>query len=284
VNPHTSCLTLRIALSLAVSLLGVSSALAQDFKDKWAAFYKEHYSSIPKPELIQGLGSNISNKVVKPEGNGPFPAVLLVHTAGGLANDHIKDYARALLGKGYVVLIQDSLGPRGIPFVSRTTPRAHPQVGVRDAYQGLEYLAQQSYVDKNRIYQMGTSWGGFVASSLASKGISEVNDAKVRFRASAGLYSSCGLGSTDPYRFIFSDFDRPILLLLAGDDKELKPGNCFQELQALKDKGLPLDFHVYEGIGHAWDKKGELRFGYVYNEEITKNAFDRVLAFFEKYK
>lgn len=273
-----------IALVLTISLFELKTASAQDFKEKWAAFYKEHYSPIPKPELIQSLGSNISNKVFKPEGNGPFPAVLLVHTAGGLANDHIKNYAQALLAKGYVVLIQDSLGPRGIPFVTRTTPRAHPQIGVKDAYQGLEYLIQQAYVDKNRIYQMGTSWGGFVASSLASKGVAEVSDAKGRFKASVGLYSSCGLGSTDPYRFIFNDFDRPILLLLAGDDKELKPGNCFQELQALKDKNLPLDFYIYEGIGHAWDKKGELKFGYVYNEEITKNAFNRVLEFFEKVK
>ena len=283
-NPQIRRIGVRIVSVLAVCVFGLKAASAQDFKEKWAAFYKEHYSSLPKPELIQTLGSNISNKVFKPEGSGPFPAVLLVHTAGGLANDHIRNYAQALLAKGYVVLIQDSLGPRGIPFVTRATPRAHPQIGVKDAYQGLEYLIQQSYVDKNRIYQMGTSWGGFVASSLASKGVAEVNEAKGRFRASAGLYSSCGLGSTDPYRFIFSDFDRPILLLLAGDDKELKPGNCFQDLQALKDKNLPLDFFIYEGIGHAWDKKGELKFGYVYNEEITKNAFNRVLEFFEKHK
>lgn len=274
----------KFSMTLVATFALTFGAKAQDFKERWAMFYKDHYTSLPQPELAKGFGFNIGNKVFKPEGDGPFPAVVLVHTAGGLANEHIKVHAQNLLAKGYVVLVLDSLGPRGIPFVSRTTPRAHPPIGVKDAYQALNFLIQQSYVDKDRVYEMGTSWGGFVASSLGSKGIAEVNESKNRFRATAGLYSSCELGPVAPYRYVFEDIDRPVLLLLAGDDKELKPGGCFQELQALKDKGLPIDFHIYEGIGHGWDKRNEVRLGYIYNEQTTQDSFKRVVEFFEKNK
>jgi len=274
----------KFSTVIFATLLLMTAADAQSFKERWAIFYKDYYSPLPQPELAKNFGLSIGNKVFKPEGEGPFAAVVLVHTAGGLANEHIKVHAQNLLAKGYVVLVLDSLGPRGVPFVSRTTPRAHPPIGVKDAYHALDYLVQQSYVDKNRVYQMGTSWGGFVASSLGSKGIAEVNEAKNRFRATAGLYSSCGLGTTDPYRYVFEDTDRPVLLLLAGQDQELKPGNCFQELETLKGKGLPIDFHIYEGIGHGWDKKNEARLGYIYNEQTTTDSFKRVVEFFERHK
>lgn len=258
------------------------SASSQGFKTSWINFYKDNYTAIPKPEIAKDFRSNISNKVFKPEGDGPFPAVVLVHTAGGLANDHIKIHAQNLVAKGYVVLIQDSMGPRGYRVVTPSTPKVHPPVIVKDAYQGLDFLLQQSFVDKNRIYEMGTSLGGFVATSLGSKGVAEVNEAKGRFRASVSFYSSCALADRDPYKYVLEDIDMPVLMLIAGDDKELKHGNCFSQLDALKSKGVPIDYYIYEGIGHGWDKQGEVRFGYIYSEEITKDSFNRAVSFFEK--
>lgn len=275
----------KISMALLATLQLLTAAQAQDFKERWAMFYKDHYTPLPQPELAKSFWLGISNKVFKPDGDGPFPAVVLVHTAGGLANEHIKVHAQNLLAKGYVVLILDSLGPRKVAAVTSRTPQVHPPIGVKDAYQGLEFLSKQVFVDKERIYEMGTSWGGFVASALASKGIAQANQATNRFRATAGLYSTCQLGPFDPYRYVFPDTDRPVLLLLAGDDKELLhrgQQDCFKELDEMKGKGLPIDYHVYEGIGHGWDKKNEARFGYIYNEQTTQDAFKRVIEFFEK--
>lgn len=276
----------RIFILVAFNFF-LASANAQSFKDSWTIFYESYYKPLPQPVLASSFWLSLSNKVFKPEGDGPFPAVVLIHTAGGLANEHIKVHAQNLLAKGYVVLIQDSLGPRKISVVKSTTPEVHPPIGVKDAYEGWAFLSKQSYVDKERIYQMGTSWGGFVASALGSKGIAEVSQAKGRFRASVGLYSTCNLGQFDPYRYIFPDTDRPVLLLLAGADKELLhrgQGDCFKELEDLKSKGLPIEYHVYEGVGHAWDKKGETMLGYIYNDAVTKDSFQRAIDFFERNK
>jgi len=259
-----------------------TSTLSQSLEERLNAFYKSLYKPLTsKPEIVDSLGFNISNKVVKPAGDGPFPAVVLIHTAGGLANGHIKKHAQNLLSKGYVVYVMDSMGPRGYSVINDSARSMFFPTGVKDAYDALDFLNQQSFVDKNRIYEAGMSWGGFVASLLGSKTYAAVNGAKQRFRASVSFYSSCSYG---PYKMIYEDTDMPVLMLLAGADKELKHGNCFKELEEYKKNGLPIDFFIYEGIGHGWDKMGETQLGYIYNEEITKDSFNRMVEFFEKNK
>jgi dienelactone hydrolase len=272
-------ITSRLLAGL-VSML-VLSAFADERKDRWTQFLKAYYKPLPTPELAENFGPNIGNKVFKPTGEGPFPAVVLVHTAGGLSNDHIKRHAQNLLAKGYVVLVQDSMGPRGVRVINDSTRVAHPIVGVKDAVEAWGFLSQQNYVDKERIYEAGMSYGGFVASLVASKSVAEFTEAKGRFRATVSFYSTCNYG---PSKLIIEDTDRPLLMLLAGSDRELKHGSCFKDLEEMKSKGLPIHYHIYEGIGHGWDKQGEVQYGYVYNDEVTKDSFNRMVDFFERHK
>ena len=41
--------------------------------------------------------------ISEPSGQGPYPAVIVLHTKGGL-RDHEKNYARNLAGQGYVAI------------------------------------------------------------------------------------------------------------------------------------------------------------------------------------
>lgn len=272
----------KFFLSIFIVLGFSTTALSQSLEERLNGFYKSLYKPLTsKPEIVDSLGFNISNKVVKPSGDGPFPAVVLIHTAGGLANGHIKRHAQNLLSKGYVVYVMDSMGPRGYSVINDSARSMFFPTGVKDAYEALDFLIQQPFVDKNRIYEAGMSWGGFVATLLGSKTYANVNGAKQRFRATVSFYSSCSYG---PYKMIYEDTDRPVLMLLAGADKELKHENCFKVLEEYKNNGLPIDFHVYEGVGHAWDKMGESQYGYIYNEEVTKDSFNRMVEFFEKNK
>ena len=269
-------------LSIFIVASLTTAAMGQDLETQLNRFYKFLYKPLPsKPEIVDSLGFNVSNKVVKPAGDGPFPAVVLIHTSGGLANDHIKRHAQNLLTKGYVVYIQDSMSPRGFRVIGDTPRSMWPPTGVKDAYEALDFLSKQSFVDKNRIYEAGMSWGGFVATLLGSKTYAEVNGAQQRFRATVSFYSTCNYG---PFKLVNDDTDIPVLMLLAGADKELTHGNCFKDLEGFKSKGMPVDFHIYEGIGHGWDKMGETQLGYIYNEEITKDSFNRMVEFFEKNK
>jgi hypothetical protein len=73
------------------------------------------------PEQKQAL-SVPRMALLKPEGPGPFPALVLHHQCGGLRrgqwqNQSMLDWTRKAVDRGYVVLLIDSLGPRGVDWV-----------------------------------------------------------------------------------------------------------------------------------------------------------------------
>jgi dienelactone hydrolase len=56
----------------------------------------------------------LAGKLTKPQGEGPFPAVVLLHGCGGVAKS-IDSWADKLAGMGYVALVLDAFGPRNEP-------------------------------------------------------------------------------------------------------------------------------------------------------------------------
>jgi len=127
-----------IALSLFAKI-----ACAQDIAERANIFYRFVYKPYEfKFQLEDSLGvfTNVSNKVFKPKGEGPFPAVVLIHTSGGLTNGHIKRDAEKLVEKGYVALVLDSMGPRRISLITESTRALYPPAGVKDAYIALDFL------------------------------------------------------------------------------------------------------------------------------------------------
>ncbi len=233
-------------------------------------------------EPQEGLGAMtaLSNKVFKPAGAGPFPAVVLVHTCGGVLNAHIRQHAQELLAAGYVVLVQDSHGPRN--FVTCREKAIPFAVGVMDAYAGLASLAALPLVDKQRIYLAGYSYGGFVAAMASSPQSASTFAAPLRFRAAVAHYANCTRPSGA--QVLLRDIDRPLLMLMGERDTEALPATCFPLLEQLKAGGAPVDWFVYAGATHGWDKQGETANGYVYREETALDATRRMLAFFDTHK
>lgn len=233
------------------------------------------FSAEPKEEI--GILTNLSNAVFKPKGDGPFPAVVLVHTCGGIKDSHIRTHADDLLAKGFVVLVQDSFNPRGRPDCGPANQNAPSSLlGARDAYDALRHLSQYPFVDKARIYEVGYSWGGFVAALLASDRIAAGLSATGRFRATIANYSPCKVGVRN---IVQPDTDRPLLMLLGERDDETPPATCFPMLEDMKAAGKPVQWHVFPGTTHGWDKTGQGRLGYVHDRATTHEATRRMLEF-----
>ena len=80
------------------------------------------------------------------------------------------DWAKEAVARGYVVLLVDSLGPRGVTSVC-----AGPKAGVnfargtRDALQAAEHLRRQPFVDRDRVALVGFSWGAMVGLLASSR-------------------------------------------------------------------------------------------------------------------
>ena len=223
-----------------------------------------------------GVFTSISNTIFRPQTEGPHPAVVIVHTCGGLQNAHIRGHAKDLLEAGYVVLVQDSHSPRGFQTCrERQIPFA---VGLMDAYAGLNHLAAQSFVDAKRIYLSGFSYGGFVAMLAASPRSAITFQSGNRFRATVAHYANCVRPSGA--KTLLDDVDRPLLLLFGAKDSETPLQTCFPVVEQLATAGKPVSWHTYPEASHAWDQQGEGRKGYVYDKAATQDASRRVLEFF----
>src|SRR5688572_5632203 len=64
---------------------------------------------------IRGFTDNatLSAGLYKPDGNGPFPAVIVLHDCGGMEG-HVIKWAKLLVSWDYVAIVPDSFGSRGL--------------------------------------------------------------------------------------------------------------------------------------------------------------------------
>ena len=255
-----------------------SALLAQSFFMYGKAIGAYPDLKFPTETKALGVFTSTSNGIFKPKGEGPFPAVVLVHTCGGL-QAHITARAKDLLDAGYLVLVLDAYGPRNHTAFCTAGGVQAPRV-YKDAFDALGHLSQLPSVDATRIYLVGLSLGSFAASSVASPSVAQAVGAKQRFRASVGWYGSCEFDvSPHPkWTLVHADADKPLLLLMAKNDSETPVQSCFPLLENLQSQGKPVAWHVYDGATHGWDKSMPNR-GYVYSSATTEDAMRRTLEF-----
>src|SRR5215831_16313152 len=124
-------------------------------------------------DLKGGAATNITGYLYKPEGPGPFPAVIAMHGCNGLVGQNGKvnplsgTWGEILSKYGYVILLPDSFGSRGHGDLCAVPPSARPvqpnREIPRDSYGALAYLRTRADVRPNSIAILGQSFG---ASSM----------------------------------------------------------------------------------------------------------------------
>ena len=101
----------------------------------------------------------------KPQGKGPFPAVVMLHGCSGIegTKKYLDAWVQRLSSWGYVSLMVDSLGPRGESDICSDNRvfLIPPNVRAQDAHDAKFYLAGLPFVSQNQIALMGWSHGGW---------------------------------------------------------------------------------------------------------------------------
>ena len=89
---------------LVVPMLLPSVAQAQVLDEAFVRSRAQLAWDLKFPEQAKSLGvfSALEMAIYKPEGAGPFPALLLMHTCGGLTQ-HIQEWTKRAMQRGYVV-------------------------------------------------------------------------------------------------------------------------------------------------------------------------------------
>jgi dienelactone hydrolase len=233
--------------------------------------------------------------LLKPPGEGPFPAVVMVHQCAGL-NPAVLARARKAVSMNYVVLLIDSLGPRGV-----TTVCYGPKEGVnlfrgaRDALQASEHLRRQPFVDKDRIALVGFSWGAMVGLLASSPHYVKALKAGPGFAAVASFYPGCFLISPPnrpPFEIVNADISHPLLVLMGEADTETPAAECVEKLEAIKKAGAPVEWNVYPATTHCWDcqqldgvRKIDVRghqVEYHFQQSVTDDSEQRLFQFLSK--
>ncbi|MDR6669963.1 dienelactone hydrolase family protein [Rhizobium sp. 1399] len=232
---------------------------------------KEQGVALPSPQATPLIGY-----LTRPPGDGPFPAVVLMHGCGGI-HAHVKEvWPERLVSWGYVTLVVDSFTTRNIENSCKT----YLPDRVFDAYGALDFLTKSGFVDARRVALMGFSAGG-IATLEATKieGNEQLMDEK--FRAAVAYYPVCA-----PHE---SDATVPTLIL-NGDLDDWSPAErCRQRVSRLSGKGPPVELHIYPGARHDFDDEAMIKpktvFGHVeeYNAAAAEQSIASIRGFLQKY-
>lgn len=179
--------------------------------------------SVHFPSVAVGsmpAGPEITGWLYRPDGPGPFPAIMLAHSCAGI-NAHTEMWAKRLVGWGYLVLVPDSFGPRGRTQVCSAPNMITPNMRVADIAGALDFLATRPEVIKNRIGLIGHSHGG----STTLRSVQKRFDFVARgLRAAVAYYPGC-------YAAFDYTVDVPLLILI-GDRDDWTPADNCRRLQA----------------------------------------------------
>src|SRR5216684_8866649 len=198
---------------------------------------KAQYVSYPSPG---GNSGQMRGYLVQPAGQGPFPAVLVIHENRGL-NPYIEDVARRAAVEGFVALAPDGLFPvggyPGNDDDGRTLQAKLDQGKLRtDMLNGAKFLKAHA-LSSGKLGATGFCWGGGTTNFLAATLGGDLSAAVPYYGAA-------------PQPAAVPDIKAALLINYAETDdaiNEMWP--AFEA--ALRAAGLPYQAYIYPGTQHG---------------------------------
>jgi len=193
----------RANVAGSVLVIVVSIFLLLISSNVYAAQLETEIVSIPVD-----VGSSIfydDARIVKPEGDGPFPLVVLTHGTPRNAEEraktnvatYYKNHSEYLANKGYAVVfvVRRGFGVSTAPYEENQQfangTRNYTKSGLeaaKDLKAAIDYMKNKSYVDATRIILLGQSTGGHSVTATGSLGIHGVIGV-INFAGGRGSYA-----------------------------------------------------------------------------------------------
>ena len=236
--------------------------------------------------LVSGtliLGEPIEGYLARPDGAGPFPAVVGLHGCAGMHDTTRQRLADQLVAWGYVVLLVDSYATRRIDHACTSSAFATFLKRRPDAYGALVFLGSQNFVDWQRVAVVGFSAGARVTLSVAQTNSFEqfVPSGNLRFRAAVAFYPPCKAAWAPP--------EIPTLIFIGALDDWTPAADCADKVASWGNDGPPIELVVYPGAHHGFYyphlQPGTTMFDHwlEYNGEAADNSRQRLRQFLDRH-
>jgi len=218
----------------------------------------EEAAAEEKVEIKSLDGTTLTARLFKPDGTGPFAAVVMLHGCGGMVGRSGKlhgreaAWAEIFTGLGWAVLLPDSFTARGHGSLCREKDR--PVLPNRerpyDAYGALAWLQSQSFARPDKVALAGWSNGAMTLLWTLK------DDAKARpkglahdFVAGVAFYPGCiDVGKTAYKAKV------PMLLQVGLADNWTLPKPCLALVEAANARGgAKIEIDAYADAVHGFD-------------------------------
>jgi carboxymethylenebutenolidase len=260
---------LKRAGALGVAGLAMAQALLPRYAQAQTISFtdsriKAAYVTYPSPG---GNSGTMRGYLVQPSGQGPFPAVLVIHENRGL-NPYIEDVARRAAVEGFVALAPDGLSPvggyPGNDDDGRTLQAKLDQEKLRTDMLNSARFLRSHQLSNRKLGVTGFCWGGGTTNYLAVALGADL-------QAGVPFYGAAAETTSVP------KIKAPLLIHYAENDPRINEMWPAYET-ALKAAGARYQAHVYAGTQHGFHNNSTPR----YSEQAAKLAWERTVAFFKK--
>jgi len=275
----------KLLLLVMVLILCLSSAAFAE-----AAIEKER---VKVPLEVSGKAYLLDAMIYKPEGDGPFPAMVMTHGTSRLVADRLKTtadtyYVRqaetfAKLGMAVIFVVRRGFGisdgPYNESFQYPNGTRNYTRAGLeaaKDLGAAIRYFQDKSYVDKSRVVLLGQSTGGHSVTATGSLNfpgvIGVINFAGGRGSSAPDVVRD-EANLIDSYGTYGKTFRVPTLWLYSENDHYFRPALAQQFLAAFQTGGGKVDFIALPPFGED---------GHSSFVGAKANWYDPVLDFLKK--
>jgi carboxymethylenebutenolidase len=226
---------------------------------------KAQYVTYPSPG---GTAETMRGYLVQPAGEGPWPAILVIHENRGL-NPYVEDVARRAAVEGFLALAPDGLaslgGYPGNDDDGRALQAKLDQPKLRtDMLNGARWLKEHPLSSK-RLGATGFCWGGGTTNFLATALGADLKAAVPYYGATADAAA-------------VSSIRAALLVHLAENDPRINAMYPAYE-EALKAAQVSYEIQRYPGTQHGFHNNSTPR----YDEAAAKLSWERTVAHFKKH-
>jgi dipeptidyl aminopeptidase/acylaminoacyl peptidase len=228
------------------------------------------------------------------------PALVWVHGGpGGQSRQTYNSTIQYLVNHGYAVLAVNNRGSSGYgKTFYKMDDQNHGEKDLMDCVEGKNWLAEQPYIDGEKIGIIGGSYGGFMTMAALVHQPEEFAVGVNIFGVTNwlrtlksippwwesfkdALYEEMG----DPYNpqdsarlykisplFHADQITKPVMVLQGAQDPRVLQVESDEIVEAAKKNGVPVEYVLFEDEGHGFVKK-----------ENQIEAYGKILEFLDKH-